>query len=240
MRSTSPRSITHWAVAAVLSVALAQASGAQSTLLNFDDLTGSTGSTLSLNVPQTYGPLGTGGRWGVVAQSNSFYQDIVCRSGPNCAFNDFGGASLSSLSLSVPITMTGWIRRWAPFGPAQSPTSVRIDAFNALAGINETQTLLLTDEYQRFSFTGPEISALVFRPSSVGPCTQQLGCGAFLIDDITVNPSTVVPEPSTYAMVATGLLGLAVAARRRRSSSPHPSRSRADRNRCDLILKRME
>jgi hypothetical protein len=30
-------------------------------------------------------------------------------------------------------------------------------------------------------------------------------------------PGTVVPEPSTYALLATGLLALAVAARRRRA-----------------------
>jgi hypothetical protein len=38
----------------------------------------------------------------------------------------------------------------------------------------------------------------------------------FAIAQVRVAPATVVPEPSTYALMATGFAGLAVAARRRR------------------------
>lgn len=157
---------------------------------------------------------------GVITVGNTTYTDIVCRTGNNCGYNGFGG--ISGLTSSTPITLNGWIRRWNWSSNAGSATSVLIEALNAGGTVVGTQTITLSSTYQAFSLTSL-FTTLRFTPTGgtgLG-CGGPTNCGYFLIDDLTLNPSAttptpgVVPEPSTYALLGTGLAGLLVMRRRR-------------------------
>ena len=151
-----------------------------------------------------------------------FYTDIVCRSQSNCGHNGFGNAAdISSSTPNTTITLSGWIRRWNLSGNTGSATHVRIQGIGASGGATGDQTFALTADYQQFSFTAL-FTNLRFTPVDA---RGVISSGYFLIDDLIVNPTDtpppvpgVVPEPSTYALMATGLIGLASFARRRRAA----------------------
>jgi len=159
---------------------------------------------------------------GMMTQGNPFYTDIVCRSGSNCGHNGNGAqTALSSSTSNTPITLSGWIRRWNLSGGGGSATHVRIQGIGASGGATGDQTFALTADYQQFSFTAL-FTNLRFTPVDA---RGVISSGYFLIDDLIVNPTDtpppvpgVVPEPSTYALMATGLIGLASFARRRRAA----------------------
>ena len=198
----------------------ATATHAQTVNINFDDL----GPSLSGGAPiGAYNGL----TWNVasnpmgwITQGNTNYTDIVCRSGNNCAYNGFG--LLSGLSSSSPMTLSGWIRRWNWSNNTGSATSVLIEALNAGGTVVGSQTVTLSGSYEAFSFSSL-FTTLRFTPTGGRglSCSGPANCGFFLIDDLVINPTVsppgVVPEPSSYALMATGLIGLASFARRRAS-----------------------
>jgi hypothetical protein len=210
--------------AALLALGIAMAAAhplrAQPRLITFDDIT----------IPAAgFGDLPTGYQginWaGFAAFPMSFITsnftgntDIVCRSGTQCGYN--GGGAINGFGSTTPMTLNGWIRGWNFNSNTGSATSVLIEAMNAAGGIVATQNIVLSGVYQQFTITSL-FTMLRFTPQGGAglSCSGPLNCGYFLLDDITVTPSTtppgVVPEPSTYALLATGLVGLAAIRRRR-------------------------
>jgi hypothetical protein len=190
------------------------------TAVNFDDLVPSLGGGAA--IVDGYAGLGwsvAGIPMGWMTQGNTTYTDVVCRSQANCGYNGFG--NISGMTSAAPITLNGWIRRWNWSNNAGSATSVLIEALNAGNTVVGTQTIALSGSYQAFSLTSL-FSTIRFTPTGgtgLG-CTGE-NCGYFLIDDLTINPSvtpptpSVVPEPSTYALLGTGLVALLVMRRRR-------------------------
>lgn len=67
-----------------------------------------------------------------------------------------------------------------------------------------------------YTFTGSELS--IFNDGAVEITTTQFACCVVREGELSLRGTTVpVPEPGTYALMALGLAGVAVAARRRRS-----------------------
>ena len=212
------RKIVHAIAVPLLLASAAQASQAQN--INFDErapyLTGT-----GLGIENGYMGLnwGTGNnRIGMMTQGNENFRDIVCRSGRNCAHNINGNPGI--LSSSTPMTLSGHIRVWNLFltggGGAVGVQMITKDAAGNPVGAN---SFFLNGTYQPFSFMVP-FTSVEF--SSSGNAN-----GSFLIDDLvvsrTVTPpagpgQSVVPEPSTYLLMAAGLVGIAAISRRRRAS----------------------
>jgi hypothetical protein len=208
-----PPSTTRLALSALVAATLASGpvAGAQ-TLITFDDLP----PTADAVLPNNTGGLiwNITGTFGYVTAGVSPYQNVVCRSGSNCAYNGFAASGL--IQSSTPITLTGWIRSWAP-GFGSTAASVLIETLNASGGLVSSQRLVLTSSYQQFTLSS------LFSTVRLTPNTNAAGTGSasgfYLMDDLTVNPvvnQNVVPEPSTYALMATGMLGL-IALRRSRA-----------------------
>jgi len=218
------RKIVHAIAVPLLLASAAQASQAQN--INFDErapyLTGT-----GLGIENGYMGLnwGTGNnRIGMMTQGNENFRDIVCRSGRNCAHNINGNPGI--LSSSTPMTLSGHIRVWNLFltggGGAVGVQMISKDAAGAQVGaisfLLDATLVQFEAGYQPFSFMVP-FTSVEF--SSFGNAN-----GSFLIDDLvvsrTVTPpagpgQSVVPEPSTYLLMAAGLVGIAAISRRRRA-----------------------
>lgn len=203
-------------LAMVLTAPLAQAQ----TFVGFEELPSSLGGGAA--VPDGHQGL----NWtvtnpmGVLTVGNPFYTDVVCRTGNNCGYNGFGG--ITGLTSAAPITLNGWIRRWNWSSNTGSASTVLIEALNTGGSVVGSQLMTLSASYQAFSMTSL-FTTLRFTPTGgTGlQCAGPTNCGYFFIDDLTVNPSAtpptpgVIPEPSTYALLGTGLAGLLVMRRRR-------------------------
>jgi hypothetical protein len=216
MGNTQRRTTLLRTTALVLFAVSARTLSAQ-TAVNFDDLSPSLGSGVA--IATGYKGLGwtVSNPMGWITQGNANYTDIVCRSQGNCGYNGFGG--ISGLTSTTPITLDGWIRRWNWSNNTGSATSVLIEALNAGGTVVGSQTVALSGAYQSFSFSSL-FTTLRFTPSGGTGivCSGPSNCGYFLIDDLTINPvrDNVVPEPSTYVLMATGFAGLLSIGRRRR------------------------
>jgi len=207
-------------VVAGLAMVLAAPIAHAQTTVNFDDLGPSLGAGAALPDPYKGLVWIATNTMGWMTQGNTVYTDVVCRSQANCGYNGFGG--ISGLTSAAPITLNGWIRQWNWTGNTGSATSVLIEALNAGGTVVGTQNITLSGSYQAFNMTSL-FTTLRFTPTGgtgLG-CGGPTNCGYFLIDDLTINPSVtpptpgVVPEPSTYALLGTGLAGLLVMRRRR-------------------------
>ncbi len=206
------------AVVAALLLALSAPAAAQ-TFVNFEDLAPSVGGGAPLPTPyQGYTWSFAANPMGWISPASA-YTDDVCRSGTNCAYNGFG--LISGVTSATPFTFSGWVRRWNWSSNTGSATSVLIEALNGVSVVGSV-TLTTTASYQFFQLLSP-MTTLRFTPqggSGLGCTLGSANCGYFLIDDLTFNPTidppSVVPEPSTYALMVTGLAALALVGKRRR------------------------
>lgn len=213
------RSAGRFLLAAALATVVAVPVRAQ-TFVNFDDLAPSVGGGAALPSPYqgyTWSFGGTPMGW---ISPGSPYTDDVCRSGTNCAYNGFG--LISGVTSATPFTFSGWLRRWNWSNDAGGATSVLIEALNG-ASVVGSVTVQTSASYQFFQLLAP-MTTLRFTPqggSGLGCAQGSANCGYFLLDDVTFNPSTaptpsVVPEPSAYLLMLTGLLAMVVVRQRRR------------------------
>jgi hypothetical protein len=142
--------------------------------------------------------------------TNDPFAPVAAVSAPNVAFNGFG--TPSEIDVPTPGTLTlGSIdlTQWAPFGGSPAP-SVTVTGF-----------LGTTQLFRKLVPLGPSYATTVFNWSGIDRVTfepaPQAGGGWFVADNIVLGivGTTTTPEPGSVALLATGLVALGLAARRR-------------------------
>ncbi len=135
------------------------------------------------------------------------------------ANNTFAGAfqDVSGLLAGTEYTFGGW--HATPSSPLDLGVEIRIEWRNSISNteISRTpnSTLIPSSTYSQFSMTavvpvGADLARVVYAIQSFS--TSPLGNGTVYVDDVSF---TVVPEPSTMALLSLGGLAL-VALRRQR------------------------
>lgn len=113
--------------------------------------------------------------------------------------------------------------RTADFAPGSPVTSYSvatgIDILGNLLGGGTVSTSVTLGSVAPYSWSQFFLTSQFSNLTSIRFTAQGDGSNPeFLIDDIVVDSQSVVPEPESVALVASGLFGLGVVARRRRTS----------------------
>lgn len=182
-------------------------------VLTFDDVTAAYPMPQATSLPSNYGGFdwsGTGGYWGLVA--NSDYRSIYGNnfnfpSNPNIVTNespDQMGAPSLTISHSSPFAFEGaYFSAWTGYGGSYYGAS-NLTIIGKLGGeVVETTTIFLYAgplTWYEIDFTN--IDSLTFIPS-VGTN----GGRNFVMDNFT-DSAGVVPLPGSLVLLSTGLLGL--------------------------------
>lgn len=187
-----------------LSVLLAQAGHAASSVITFDDVAFPGGNPLAASSPAVgYQGFDWGANW-VISPNDAtgWYGGTVqpySHSGNNFAWNSGGGSYELAVRGGGTFDLTSfWARTWPSINATATARGFRngVEVFSQTFSLTSAYALVTTNFIGIDRFT---------------TSTQQ-----FLIDDITVaNVTAAVPEPATGALLAAGLAAVAAVGRRR-------------------------
>jgi hypothetical protein len=175
---------------------------ANAVVINFDAITTTDEQAISAN----YAGMSWGGNWYVESSTSSGNGSV---SGDYAAFNGFGELAMN-LSSDVDFDFTGaYFTSWTLRGLSQyySATSITIEGYNNNALIGSVSMNLSADQYDWFQADLLGVDEVRFISSS----SKQW----WLMDDLTINESTSVPEPASVALFGLGLAGLIFSRRKK-------------------------
>jgi hypothetical protein len=192
------------------------------TIVNFDDLTGGNCNLCGPSVTDQYASLGVifnnPTDPGQDTADTNLTASFPNASPPNLLFVDQGGLLADQPALpfqilfSVPVTMVGF-----DFG-SSTDSYIELDAYGAGHQLLETLDFVGTPaQIGLAGFVGLEESSPIAELDvSYHPFSDPSRTFNFSIDNLEFEAST--PEPSTFALILTGVLVMAVGRRRYRDS----------------------
>jgi hypothetical protein len=192
-------------LAAVALLAFAGPQRAQALVINFDDITNANLGA----VPTNYQGMTWAGDW-IVLSDSAFqaYGNGYTAPSPAYAASNGSGMLVVTVADGANFDFVGaWFTGWGPAGPGMA-TSVTVQGYNNGLPVGPAVSMDLNDVgYEWMQADVMNIDELHFTSSGEDEW--------WLMDDLTLNAPTLVPEPGTVLLMGSGLLGLAYQGRKR-------------------------